>query len=98
MDTLIQPILTEKTSRLMEETQYVFQVREQASKVEVRKAIEREYPNVRVDGVRTQNVRGKTKTQFTRAGQIEGNTGSYKKAIVSLDPDGEQIDFFEDVY
>lgn len=98
MDTLIRPILTEKTAHMMEEGQYVFQVRDQASKVEVRKAVEQQYPNVIVTGVRTMNVRGKKKRQFTAAGAIEGSTSGYKKAIVSLDPEGEQIDFFEDIH
>ena len=96
--TLIRPILTEKTARLMEQGQYAFQVRSGASKVEIRKAVKKQYPEVTILDVRTMNVRGKKKRQFTRQGTMEGSTASYKKAIVSLDPEGAQIDFFENIY
>jgi large subunit ribosomal protein L23 len=42
-------------------------------------------------------VRGKRRRQFTRRGLVEGRVASYKKAIVTLEPDSEQIDFFEEV-
>ena len=97
-ETLIRPILTEKTARLMEEGQYAFQVRKGASKVEIRKAVQAQYPHVIIEGVRTVNVRGKKKRQFTQQGPMEGRTASYKKAIVALSPEGEEIDFFENIY
>lgn len=96
--TLIRPILTEKTARLMEEGHYAFQVRDGASKVEIRKAVQAQYPNVIIKDVRTANVRGKKKRQFTQRGAAEGRTAGYKKAIITLDPEGEQIDFFENIY
>ena len=42
-------------------------------------------------------VRGKRRTQMTRRGRVEGRRSSYKKAIITLTPDSEQIDFFEEV-
>ncbi|MDE2996035.1 MAG: 50S ribosomal protein L23, partial [Bacteroidota bacterium] len=37
------------------------------------------------------------RTQMTRRGRVEGRRAAYKKAIVTLTPDSEQIDFFEEV-
>ena len=95
-DVLIRPIVTEKMTRLMEEgNHYAFEVRKDANKIEIRKAIEARYPDVEVKEVRTMIVRGKRRRQFTRRGLVEGRKASYKKAIVTLS-DGE-IDFFEQI-
>jgi large subunit ribosomal protein L23 len=91
---LIEPIVTEKLTRLMEkEKQYAFRVAKNANKIQIKKAVEERYPHVEVDEVRTMIVRGKRKRQFTRRGLLEGKRASYKKAIVSL-KSGE-IDFYE---
>ncbi len=94
---LIRPFVTEKMTNQMEEGHYAFVVDRGANKVEVRKAIESRYPHVRVKEVRTMVVRGKRKSQFTRRGNLEGRQASYKKAVVTLEPGSEQIDFFEDI-
>ncbi|MEM1269025.1 MAG: 50S ribosomal protein L23 [Bacteroidota bacterium] len=93
---LIRPIVTEKMSRLMEEgSHYAFEVQKTANKIEIRKAIEAKYPDVRVKAVRTMIVRGKRKSQFTKRGLLRGRKRSYKKAIVTLH-EGE-IDFYENI-
>lgn len=93
---LIEPIVTEKMTRLMEEGKhYAFRVAKGANKIEIKKAVEARYPNVEVKEVRTMIVRGKRKRQFTRRGLLEGRRSSYKKAIVTL-KSGE-IDFYENV-
>ncbi len=89
--------MTEKMSALMEQGHFAFVVDKDANKVEIRKEIEKRYPGVRVKEVRTINVRGKRRRQFTKRGVIEGRKSSYKRAIVTLQPDSEQIDFFENV-
>lgn len=94
---LIRPFVTEKMTNQMEDGHYAFVVDRNANKVEIRKAIERRYPQVQVKEVRTIVVRGKRKRQFTRRGQMEGRRSSYKKAIVTLKEGSEQIDFFENV-
>lgn len=96
-NVLIRPFVTEKMTQLMEAGHYAFVVEKNANKVEIRKAIEARYPHVKVKEVRTQIVRGKRKRQFTRRGLLEGRRSGYKKAIVTLMPDSEQIDFFENV-
>ena len=94
---LVRPFVTEKMSRLMEERHYAFVVDKRANKVEIRKEIEKRYPGVKVKEVRTLIVRGKKRRQFSKRGVVEGRKASYKRAIVTLMPDSEQIDFFENV-
>ncbi|MEQ9104171.1 MAG: 50S ribosomal protein L23 [Rhodothermales bacterium] len=94
---LIQPLVTEKLTALMEEGHFAFEVAKSANKVEIRKAIETRYPGVKVKEVRTMIVRGKRRAQMTKRGRIEGRRAAYKKALVTLLPDSEQIDFFEEV-
>jgi large subunit ribosomal protein L23 len=96
-NVLVRPFVTEKMTQLMESGHYAFVVEKNANKVEIRKAIEAHYPHVKVKEVRTLVVRGKRKRQFTRRGLLEGRRSGYKKAIVTLMPDSEQIDFFENV-
>lgn len=96
-NVLIRPYVTEKTTRLMEQGQYAFVVGLKANKVEIRKAIEARYPGAKVEKVRTMVMPGKTRRQFRRGGMNEGRTPPFKKAIVTVDPSGEQIDFFESI-
>ena len=90
-DVLIRPIITEKTTLLMQENKYTFQVPLNANKVEIRKAVESIY-NVKVEKVATIRVLGKTK----RMGRTMGKRSDYKKAIVTLKA-GESIELFEGV-
>lgn len=93
---LIQPYVTEKMTRLMEDGKhYAFKVAKDANKIQIRKAIEARYPDVEVKEVRTMIVRGKRRRQMTRRGLVEGRKPAYKKAIVTL-KSGE-IDFFESI-
>ena len=94
---LVRPYVTEKTTRLMEEGQYTFIVGLKASKPEIRKAIEKHYPGTKVNKVRTMIIPGKKRSQFTRAGLIQGSTSAYKKAVVTLKDDSAEIDFFESI-
>ena len=90
-DLLIRPIITEKTTLLMQENKYTFQVPLNANKVEIRKAVESIF-NVKVEKVATIRVLGKTK----RMGRTMGKRSDYKKAIVTLKA-GETIELFEGV-
>ncbi len=96
-EILIRPLVTEKLTQLMENGHFSFQVKQEANKIEIRNAIESRYPGVKIKEVRTMIVRGKRRTQMTRRGRVEGRRSSYKKAIITLTPDSEQIDFFEEV-
>lgn len=90
-DILVRPLITEKTTMLMQEGKYAFVVAKTANKIEIAKAVETVF-NVKVLAVNTVNVMGKTK----RMGRHEGKRPDYKKTIVKLAP-GERIEFFEGV-
>lgn len=94
---LIRPYVTEKTTFQMQEGKYSFICGLDATKPEIRKAVEERYPEVKVANVRTQIVPGKRRRQFRQGNMIEGRTSGFKKAIVELDEEGEQIDFFEGI-
>ena len=81
----------------MEAGHYAFVVDMKANKVQVRQAVEARYPGAKVKEVRTMIVRGKRRRQFTRRGVVAGRTAYFKKAVVTLAPDREQIDFCESV-
>ena len=86
-DILIRPLITEKSTQLMEEGKYVFVVAKKANKID--KAVAEVF-NVKVANVNTVNVSGKVK----RMGRFVGKRSDYKKAIVKLAP-GETIEFFQ---
>jgi large subunit ribosomal protein L23 len=88
MSVLIAPHVTEKTSLAMQNhNQYTFRVRRDASKTDIRKAIELMF-DVKVAGVQVVNEPGKTR----RFGRSVGRTQDWKKAYVSLSP-GQTIDY-----
>ncbi len=87
-DILIRPLLSERSTELMEEGKFVFVVDKRANKIQIAQAV-KEIFNVTVLDVNTINVKGKTK----RRGRMVGKTASYKKAIVKLKA-GETIEFF----
>ena len=88
-DVLIRPLITEKTSMMMQENKYAFQVALNANKVEIRQAVEQIF-EVKVLSVNTVRVLGKVK----RMGRTQGKRSDYKKAIVKL-AEGQTIEFFE---
>lgn len=96
MSILIQPLITEKLTRLQEEhQQYAFEVARNATKVDIKRAIEKKYPDVKVGKVNTMIVPSKPKGRFTKSGFVSGRSKSWKKAIISL-KEGE-IDFFSEI-
>jgi large subunit ribosomal protein L23 len=95
MSVLKKPLVTEKVSALNEKGKYGFIVDADANKVEIRKAVEKQY-GVNVERVNTMNVMGKLKTRYTKAGVLSGRKRNYKKAIVTL-AEGEVIDFYSNV-
>jgi large subunit ribosomal protein L23 len=91
-DIVRRPLITERASQLQESAnRYVFEVRGDATKIDIRRAVE-EIFEVTVTKVNTASVRGKVK----RMGRFQGRRASWKKAIVSV-ADGQTIDFFEEV-
>ena len=88
MKVLIAPIVSEKSTRLADQNrQFVFKVVKDASKPEVRKAVELMF-DVKVDAVQIANVSGKVK----RFGGALGKRSDWKKAFVTL-AEGHDINF-----
>ena len=90
-DVLIRPLVTEKTTAMIQDNKYTFVVPLRVNKVEIRQAVEQIF-KVKVLAVYTIRVMGKTK----RMGKTQGKRPDYKKAIVKLAP-GQTIEFFEGV-
>lgn len=95
MSILKKPLVTEKVSALNEKGKYGFFVDINANKVEIKRAVEKQY-GVIVESVNTMSVMGKLKTRYTKAGVLAGRKQNYKKAIVTL-AQGEVIDFYSNV-
>ncbi len=83
------PLISEKGTALAESAnQFVFKVRPEANKIEVKHAIERLF-KVKVIGVRMARYLGKVR----RIGRSMGRRSDWKKAYVTL-KEGDKIDFF----
>lgn len=95
MSTLKSPLVTEKVSALNEKGKYGFIVDIKANKVEIKKAVEKQY-GVNVEKVNTLSVMGKQKVRYSKTGILAGRKPNYKKAIVTL-AEGEVIDFYSNV-
>lgn len=88
MTVLQGPHVSEKTTLLADKhNQVVFQVRTDATKAEIKQAVELMF-EVKVEGVQVLNNRGKIK----RTGRSEGRRKNTRKAYVRL-AEGEDIDF-----
>ncbi len=91
-NVLIQPIITEKsTQQAGQENQYSFEVTKTASKNQIKQAVEKFY-GVKVRGVNTVIVRGKTR-QILKS-RKRSKKVDWKKAIVRL-AEGEKLAVFE---
>jgi large subunit ribosomal protein L23 len=82
-------ILTEKSNRLREQNQVMFEVDPAANKIQIKDAIQTLFKVTVVD-VRTMRYRGKER----RMGRGYAKLQNWKKAIITL-KEGDQIQFFE---
>jgi len=88
LDVLKSPHVSEKSTLVAErDNQVVFKVAVDATKLEIKKAVESLF-EVDVESVQILNVKGKTKQQ----GAHTGRRVNWKKAYVSLKA-GQEIDF-----
>lgn len=95
-DLIRRPVVSEKNTMLMEQGQYSFEVSPNATKQQVKEAVETIF-KVRVLTVNTVSVHAKERMKRRRGGRpIAGHTQSWKKAVVKLAP-GDSIDIFEGV-
>jgi len=87
MQVLLAPVVSEKSTFVGEKAnQYVFHVASDATKPEIKAAVELLFSakdkKIQVTGVRVANVRGKNK----RFGRLPGRRSHWKKAYVSVAP------------
>ena len=89
-DIISKPIVTEKSMRALEIQKYTFYVHPDATKIQIREAVEKMFDGVKVKKVNTMNYQGKVK----RRGYVKGRTKAKKKAVVTLTPESKPIEFF----
>lgn len=90
-DIIKKPVLTEKSMNAMAEKKYTFIVNPDATKAQIKEAVEKMFDGTKVAKVNTMNCDGKTK----RRGMVYGKTAATKKAIVQLTADSADIELFE---
>lgn len=88
-EVIKRPLITEKTTKLIEERKYTFEVMQGVNKIEVKEAVEAAF-NVKVVAVNIINVRKKAR----KVGKYEGLRPAVRKAIVTL-AEGQKLDVFE---
>lgn len=81
-DIILRPVITEQSMDILPTGKYTFEVAKTANKLEIANAVEQLF-NVQVTKVNTLNVRGRSK----RVGRYQGTTASWKKAVVTVNPD-----------
>ncbi len=90
-DVILRPIITEKTMSDMADKKYAFYVHTDATKNQIKDAVEKMFEGAKVKYVNTMNLNGKTR----RRGYITGKTAARKKAIVQLTEDSNEIEVFQ---
>jgi len=90
-DVLIAPVVSEKSYSLLEDNVYTFQVAPDATKTQIKQAVESLF-DVTVVKVNTLNRKGKR--QRNRRTGVMTKRSDAKRAMVTL-VDGDEIDLFE---
>jgi len=92
LDVVLRPMITEKATRLGGQNKYMFEVRREANKVQIKEAVEKGF-DVKVMDVNVMVMKGKPR-------RIRGNRikhrPNWKKAVVTLAA-GENIELFEGI-
>ena len=89
-DVILKPVVTEKSMNEMADKKYTFYVHTDATKTQVKEAVEKMFEGTKVKKVNTMNLEGKTR----RRGMTFGKTVAKKKAIVYLTEDSKEIELF----
>ena len=90
-DVVLRPVITEKSMNMMADKKYTFYVNPQATKTQVKDAVEKLFAGTKVVSVNIMNIDGKKR----RRGMVEGRTAKKKKAVVTLSADSADIEIFE---
>lgn len=92
-DVILKPVITEKSMELMADKKYTFLVHTEATKSQIKEAVEKMFSGAKVKSVNTMNMDGKNKR--VRGTYKYGKTAKTKKAIVQLTADSADIEIFE---
>ena len=92
-DVILKQVVTEKSMNLMGEKKYTFLVHPEATKSQVKEAVEKMFSGTKVESVNTMNCEGKRKR--VRGTFKFGKTAKTKKAVVKLTADSADIEIFE---
>ncbi|MBE6012210.1 50S ribosomal protein L23 [Anaeropeptidivorans aminofermentans] len=90
-DVILKPVVTEQTMNDMADKKYTFYVHTDATKVQIRDAVEKMFEGTKVEYVNTINLKGKVR----RRGATSGLTAKKKKAIVQLKAESKEIELFQ---
>ena len=89
-DVIERPVITENSMSVLDEKKYTFIVHPEATKAQIKDAVEKMFEGTKVASVNTMNMDGKNK----RRGMVYGKTAKTKKAIVQLTEDSKDIEIF----
>lgn len=89
-DVIQKPVVTEKSMADMAEKKYTFIVHPDATKTQIKEAVEKMFEGTKVESVNTMNRDGKLR----RRGRSVGKTAATKKAIVKLTEESADIELF----
>ena len=89
-DIILRPVITEKSMNMMGNKEYTFLVHPDATKIQIKDAVEKMFSGTKVERVNTMNQVGKKR----RRGAIVGKTAKTKKAIVKLTEESKDIEVF----
>ena len=90
-DVILKPVITEKSMNAMGDKKYTFFVHPEATKTQIKEAVEKMSEGTKVKSVNTMNIDGKKR----RRGMTVGKTAKSKKAIVALTEDSKDIEIFQ---
>lgn len=91
-DIIVRPYITEKSTLLSTEGKYTFVVNNKATKIDIKKAVEKLF-NVKVLAVNTIRYDGKKRSRRDSSGINVGYTSKWKKAIVKIDTDPSDVEY-----
>ena len=92
-DVILKPVITEKSMNAMGDKKYTFFVHPEATKTQIKEAVEKMFPGTKVAGVNTINMDGKNRR--VRGTMTFGKTAKTKKAIVQLTEESAEIEIFQ---
>ena len=90
-DVILKPVISEKSMNAMGDKKYTFFVHPEATKTQIKEAVEKMFEGTKVKSANTMNIDGKKR----RRGMTVGKTAKSKKAIVALTEDSKDIEIFQ---